>query len=99
MEISGKDIKVPDHVLGEGVTGKVYFADCYGFNAAAKVNVCLDGKVIGVAYTWDQFCCISEPVLNIEKHILLFGDFGFTSLQHSCQFAFARSHLGNIRLR
>lgn len=65
MEIAGKDIKITDHILGEGVTGKVYFADCYGFNAAAKVIVCLGGKVFGVDYTMgsilEGLCTCPEP--------------------------------------
>ena len=38
MKIAKKDIEISDNALGEGVSGKVYFADYLGFNAAAKVR-------------------------------------------------------------
>lgn len=50
LEIAEKDFKRTDNLLGEGATGKVYFADCYGFHAAAKVIVCIDGKEVGVVH-------------------------------------------------
>lgn len=67
MEIYGKDIKITEHVLGKGVTGKVYFADCYGFDAAAKVNGCLDGKIIFVAYTIGPTHFCTCPVHNSRQ--------------------------------
>lgn len=50
MEIAGKDIEITDSILGKGATGTVYFADCYGFNAAAKVNFCHNRHGNGVVH-------------------------------------------------